>query len=51
VPQAATPYIDVSSVNFYATTDSLFDALNKTWGPLAPIENWLRAYHERSVCL
>jgi hypothetical protein len=48
VPQAAAPYIDVFSVNFYATTAGLFDALNENWGPLVPIENWLRAYHDLS---
>jgi hypothetical protein len=48
VPQAATPYLDVFSVNFYATTEGLFDALNKNWGPLVPIENWLESYHELS---
>lgn len=48
VPQAATPYVDVFSVNFYATTDGLFEALDKNWGPLVPIEGWLEAYHELS---
>ena len=48
VPQAATPYLDVFSVNFYATTEGLFDALNKNWGPLVPIEGWLEAYYELS---
>jgi len=48
VPPAATPYLDVFSVNFYATTEGLFDALNKSWGPLVPIENWLETYYELS---
>ena len=48
VPPAATPYLDVFSVNFYATTEGLFDSLNSTWGPLVPIENWLEAYYELS---
>jgi hypothetical protein len=48
VPQAAGPYVDVFSVNFYATTDGLFEALNSNWGPLVPIEGWLEAYHELS---
>ncbi len=48
VPAASTPYLDVFSVNFYATTEGLFDALNQNWGPLVPIEGWLREYHELS---
>jgi hypothetical protein len=48
VPQAATPYLDVFSVNFYATTEGLFDGLNEIWGPLVPIENWLESYYELS---
>jgi hypothetical protein len=48
VPQAATPYLDVFSVNFYPTTEGLFEALDQNWGPLVPIESWLQAYHELS---
>jgi len=48
VPQAATPYLDVFSVNFYATVEGLFDTLNGQWGPLVPIENWLETYYELS---
>lgn len=48
VPEASAPYLDVFSVNFYATTEGLFDALNKNWGPLVPIEGWLESYHELS---
>jgi hypothetical protein len=48
VPAAATPYLDVFSVNFYATTEGLFDALNQSWGPLVPIAGWLEAYYELS---
>ncbi|MGB5546929.1 MAG: hypothetical protein WBM74_10190 [Polyangiales bacterium] len=48
VPQAAAPYIDVFSVNFYATIGDLFDVLNENWGPLVPIDDWLQAYHELS---
>jgi hypothetical protein len=48
VPAAATPYVDVFSVNFYATIDGLYEALDKSWGPLVPIENWLEAYYELS---
>lgn len=48
VPAAAMPYLDVFSVNFYATTEGLYDALNKNWGPLVPIEGWLEAYYELS---
>ena len=48
VLQAATPYLDVFSVNFYATVGKLFDELNKSWGPLVPIDNWLLAHHELS---
>jgi len=48
VPQAAAPYLDVFSVNFYATVEGLFESLNENWGPLVPIENWLQAYHDLS---
>lgn len=48
VPEAAGPYLDVFSVNFYATTDGLFDALDQNWGPLVPIDGWLSAHHELS---
>jgi len=48
VPQAATPYIDVFSVNFYATVEGLFDGLNAAWGPLVPIDDWLQTYYELS---
>jgi agarase len=48
VPAAATPYMDVFSVNFYATTEGLFDALNDNWGPLVPIDGWLQDYYELS---
>jgi len=48
VPQAATAYLDVFSVNFYATIDGLFDGLDETWGPLVPIDGWLSAYYELS---
>lgn len=48
VPQAAAAYLDVFSVNFYATTDGLFEGLNENWGPLVPIDGWLEAYHELS---
>lgn len=48
VPAAATPYMDVFSVNFYATTEGLFDALNQNWGPLVPIEGWLEEYYALS---
>lgn len=48
VPAAATPYLDVFSVNFYATTEGLFDALNQNWGPLVPIDGWLETYYELS---
>jgi hypothetical protein len=33
VPQAATAYLDVFSVNCYATIDGLFDGLDEAWGP------------------
>jgi len=48
VPQAAGPYLDVFSVNFYATNPGLFEALDEAWGPLVPIEGWLREHHELS---
>jgi hypothetical protein len=48
VPQAATPYLDVFSVNFYPTTEGLFEALDQNWGPLVPIESWLHAYYDLS---
>jgi len=48
VPEAAAPFLDVFSVNFYATNEGLFEGLNRSWGPLVPIENWLEAYYELS---
>jgi hypothetical protein len=48
VPQAAGPYLDVLSVNFYPATEGLFEALDQSWGPLVPIDDWLRAHHELS---
>lgn len=48
VPEAAGPYLDVFSVNFYATTPGLFEALDQSWGPLVPIEGWLGEHHELS---
>jgi hypothetical protein len=48
VLEASTPYLDVFSVNFYATTEGLFEQLDKTWGPLVPIDGWLAAHHELS---
>ncbi len=48
VPQAAAPYLDVFSVNFYATPEGFFELLNQGWGPLVPIDGWLEAYHELS---
>ncbi|MFZ1865625.1 MAG: hypothetical protein WAU39_15485 [Polyangiales bacterium] len=48
VPAAATPYLDVFSVNFYATIDGLFEALDESWGPLVPIDGWLAEYYALS---
>jgi hypothetical protein len=48
VLEASTPYLDVFSVNFYATTEGLFEQLDKAWGPLVPIDGWLAAHHELS---
>jgi hypothetical protein len=48
VLEAATPYLDVFSINFYATVDGLFEALDQSWGPLVPIDGWLSVHHELS---
>ena len=48
VPRAAAPYLDIFSVNFYATPEGFFGLLNEGWGPLVPIEDWLKAYYELS---
>ena len=48
VPQAAGPYLDVFSVNFYSTTEGLFEALDQSWGPLVPIDGWLQVHHDVS---
>jgi hypothetical protein len=48
VPQAAGPYLDVFSVNFYSTIEGLFEALDQSWGPLVPIDGWLQAHYELS---
>ena len=48
VPAAAGPWVDVFSVNYYFYLDGMVEALQQAWGPLVPVDGWLKAYADLS---